>query len=196
MNSQDSLDTSLAATVFTAQQNSNRVDPLTEKEATQCSSSSSAAAVADAAAAIVPQNNATESHNTMGVCNEQQQRQRQQQQRDELLISLAADFKRYFFESWRQELRAQRSTSLSPSVAQTLLLGKVNELQRHQWTLETNLSEISQSMAQKCVGDEQTLTSLYACVEQLVQQYELLNNRVARLESGFDKLSQLNLPET
>lgn len=193
MNSQDSLDTSLASTVFTAQQNSIRVDPLTEKEATQCSSSSSAAAVADAAAAIVQQNNATESHNTMGVCNEQQQ---QQQQRDELLISLAADFKRYFFESWRQELRAQRSTSLSPSVAQTLLLGKVNELQRHQWTLETNLSEISQSMAQKCVGDEQTLTSLYACVEQLVQQYELLNNRVALLESGFDKLSQLNLPET
>jgi hypothetical protein len=90
--------------------------------------------------------------------------------RDQLLLSLADDFKRYYFERWREELAMQRG-SPSMSLQQTLIAGKVNDTNSQLAAIATQLDENTSTMRQ-----------LYECVDRLIDHCSNLEQRVSRIE--------------
>lgn len=103
--------------------------------------------------------------------------------RDTLLLSLANDFRRYFFDHWRVELAQQRNASSHSSLALqfALIEGKLRDVQAHLAALEQQVHVHLAALDQQVKHNSNTLDALYECIEMFSSQCDEFEQQLGRV---------------
>jgi len=100
-------------------------------------------------------------------------RQDEEHRFDELLCSLADDFKKYYFEEWRRELAAQRSNSQF-----TLLAARLEEVKQENEQLRQRVEALEDQVQMHKERLRFVYSKTQLCNEQLCEMASLLASEI------------------